>query len=490
MFLTALIAFASVRHVILVLYVALVVVVIALLIHDKRDPVKALAWIMVVAALPVVGMIIYTVFGRNHRKAKIFNRKRLEDIEQLGALSRTQLEHISNDSEEENMLPCIRQNRDIITLLLNSNKALLAMHNRVRILNNGRSTFAAILEALRNAKSSIHLEYYIFENDRVGEKVGRILMEKARKGVEVRFIYDDVGSWSLSQQYVRKLRAAGVKTGCFMPVTFPWLTSHVNYRNHRKIIVVDGQVAFTGGINIAERYLRGNHLGRWRDTHLRLEGESVRMLQGIFTVDWNFVSGEMLPFNDVYMPENTVEEVSPMQIASSGPDSDWATIMQAFFSAITKAEKHIYISTPYFLPNQAVLTALKVAALSGIDVRVMIPSRSDSKVVYWATRSYIGELIDAGIKIYMYRRGFNHSKLIMIDGTFSSVGTANMDIRSFEDNFEVSAIMYDEQIAQQLETQFLRDLEGSKQVTRELWDSRSALHSVYESLARLFSPLL
>lgn len=460
-------------------YAILVVVMIALLVHEKRDPVKAWAWIVVIAFVPVAGMLLYVLFGRDHRRRKFFNRASVINLERLRKEVRRQLREVSP----------LDPNRDIITLLLNNSSALLTARNRPEILVNGRATFAAIFEALEAAEHSIHLEYYIFDDDRLGRQIGRILMKKASAGVEVRLIYDDVGSWGLSHRYIRKLRAAGVEVGCFMRVVFPWLTSRVNCRNHRKILVVDGRVAFTGGVNIAERYLRGNHLGKWRDTHLKVEGEAAAALQGVFMTDWYFVTRKALDFRR-YLPAVSLEEESPMQIATSGPDSDWAAIMQAFFAAINRATDHIYIATPYFLPNQAILTALKVKALSGIDVRILIPSRSDSHVVYWATRSYIGELIDAGIKVYLYRKGFNHSKLVMIDRRFSSVGTANMDIRSFEENFEVSAILYDEAIAGQLERQFLRDLEGSTRMTREKWNERPLRHSIYESLARLLSPLL
>ena len=326
--------------------------------------------------------------------------------------------------------------------------------------------------------------------DPLGREIADILIAKAQQGVEVRLIYDDVGSWGLGRKYIGRLRKAGVRVECFMQVVFPWLTSHVNYRNHRKILVVDGKIGFTGGINIAQRYVTGTKMGPWRDTHLRLEGEAVGMLQIVFIADWFFVSKQLLNDYPKYLPKTHVKEETMIQIATSGPDSDWASIMQAFFSAITHAQHHIYISSPYFLPNEAILTAVKVAALSGIDVRIMIPSRSDSKVVYWASRSYIGELIDANVKVYLYRRGFNHSKLIMIDGQFSSVGTANMDIRSFEDNFEVSALLYDRKITQELEAEFLHDLDQSRMVTRDYWESRPALHSFYEALSRLFSPLL
>lgn len=482
-------AYANIKLILTVLYAVIIVTTICLIILQKRDPVKSLAWITVIALLPIAGFVLYIMFGRNHRKEKIFNLKEIKDLEQFEQLSKKQLEAIQNP--DIMMRQSISDNRDIITLLLNNNKSLLTIKNRITVLNNGQETFPAIINALKEARSSIHLEYYIFENDNIGKEISRILMDKAREGVEVRFIYDDVGSWGLRSSLIRRMKKAGVEVGCFMPVVFPWLTSRVNYRNHRKIIVIDGKTGFTGGINIAERYLRSGKKGLWRDTHLQLEGESVSMLQAVFATDWYFVSGrKKLPTLDKYFPKTRITEEVPVQIASSGPDSDWASIMQAFFAAITRAQKHIYISSPYFLPNQAILTALKVAALSGIDVRVMIPSRSDSKIVYWATRSYISELIEAGIKVYLYCKGFNHSKVITIDSTFSSVGTANMDIRSFEDNFEVSAIMYDRKIAQELESHFIKDLDDCIQVTPEMWERRPNLHSVYEAFARLLSPLL
>ena len=487
-----LIQLAHLKLLMTVAYTIFIIVVIGFIIHDKRDPVKALAWITVIALLPVVGIVLYMLFGRNHRKEKMFNLKEIKDLEQFEHICREQLKAICDPDFP--LSSEIAEYRGIITLLLNNNKAPLTTCNRIRVLNNGRDTFAAILRALRDAKETINLEYYIFENDRIGSKVAKILMEKARAGVEVRFIYDDVGSWGLSPKFRRELRRAGVQVRCFQPVVFPWLTSRINYRNHRKIIVVDGRVAFTGGINIADRYLvrRGKN-GMWRDTHLQLEGESVAMLQTVFATDWYFLNKKETLDGEKFFPSPAVlavDDECAVQIATSGPDSDWAAIMQAFFSAITHAREHIYISSPYFLPNQAVLTALKVAALGGIDVRVMLPSRSDSKMVYWATRSYISELMEAGIKVYFYRRGFNHSKVIMIDGKFSSVGTANMDVRSFEDNFEVSAIIYDPHITRELESHFFEDLRHSSLLTPEKWDKRSDLHGVYESFARLLSPLL
>ncbi len=471
-----------------VCYLLVVLVTIAVIIQEKRDPVKSLAWITVIALVPVLGILSYVLFGRNWRKRKMFSRKGILDEGYIESVSRSQLHTLSNPALEAT--PEIQNNRDTIRLMLNNSKSLLALHNRVEVLQNGKETFASLFAALQSARSSIHMEYYIFENDRIGRRVADILIKKVREGVEVRLIYDGVGTLWTEGSIFRRMRKAGVKVECFMPVAFPWLTSRVNYRNHRKIVVVDGRVAYTGGINIAERYLKGTKLGKWRDLHLKIEGDAVNLLQAVFITDWYFVRRTEYLNSDNYFHETGIEEVCPIQIAASGPDSDWATIMQAFFSAIMKARKRIYISTPYFTPNAALLTAMKVAALSGIDVRLLLPAKSDSRIVYWATRSYVQELLEAGIKVYFYQGGFNHSKLIIIDGEFSSIGSANMDTRSFDDNFEVSALIYDSKLAAELEASYKADLKQSRLVTLAQWELRSRWNATLESVARLFSPLL
>lgn len=477
-----------IRTIIYVLYIIMIMITVGMIIHDRRDPVRTLGWMSVIIFLPVGGIFLYILVGRNHRKEKIFNLKELHDLEQVETLCQKQLDDLVDQDKLQD--PLVEANRHIITLLLNNSKALLTTHNRVTILNNGKETFPSLLAAIDSATQSIHLEYYIFESDSIGHILGEKLMAKARSGVEVRIIYDDVGSWDLNRKYIARLRAAGVELCCFMPVAFPWLTSRINYRNHRKIAVIDGKIGFTGGINIADRYNKGTKFGPWRDTHLRIEGQAVRMLQMIFITDWYFVSNRTLLNQAKYFPKTHVRNFSPLQIASSGPDSDWASIMQAFFAAISRARESIYIATPYFMPNQAVLTAMKVAALSGVDVRIILPSRSDSKLVYWASRSYISELLDAGIKVYFYRRGFIHSKLIIVDDQFCTVGSANMDIRSFEDNFEVTALIYDPQVTKQLKESFMDDMAGSTLITATEWEKRSNLHAAYESVSRLLSPLL
>ena len=469
-------------------YVFTVLSTTAMVIHEKRDPAKTSIWVLILLFLPIIGLIFYVFFGQNHRKEKIFSRKGLRDLQQIEQISKNQIIDIKAERYINN--PTVTNNISIITLLLNNSKALLTLYNKVDIYQTGRKTFKAILNAIDNAKSSIHLEFYIIDNDDIGNLVKDKLIEKAKQGVEVRLIYDDVGSWHLPKRFINELTKAGVEVYPFMPVKFPFLTSKVNYRNHRKIIVVDGKKAFMGGMNIADRYLKGDSmLGTWYDTVLGIEGEAAHMLQLIFLVDWFFVSKKIISDRKKYFPEHNITIQNSLQITSSGPDSDWASIMQAFFVAIAKAKKHIYISTPYFIPNESILTALKTASLSGVDVKITLPGKSDSTVVYWSSMSYVSELLDAGIEVYLFQGGFNHSKILMIDSSFATVGSANMDIRSFEDNFELLVMIYDPKLTLELETQFLKDLRRSKKVRIAKWQKRPFKQNFKESVARLFSPL-
>lgn len=477
-----------IASIILLIYIFTIISTAVLVIHEKRDPAKTSVWVLILILLPIVGLIFYIIFGQNHRKEKIFNRKVTKDLEQIELLTKNQLSDIKTDSFFTE--PNIVDNLNIITLLLNNSKALLTLHNQVEIFQTGRKTFQSIIENIDKAKDSIHLVFYIIASDNIGNIIKEKLINKARSGVEVRLIYDDVGSWKTSTKFIKELKDAGVEVYPFMKVKFPFLTSKANYRNHRKIIVIDGEVAFMGGMNIADRYLKGDDsLGMWYDTVLRIEGDTVKMLQLVFFMDWFFVSKKIISDKDKYFPKHVVPETHPIQITVSGPDSDWASIMQAFFTAITHAKKHIYISTPYFVPNESILTALKTASLSGVDVRIVLPGKSDSTVVYWSSMSYVAELLDAGIKVYLFQNGFNHSKILMIDTSFSSVGSANMDIRSFEDNFEILAMIYDSEVTQKLEAQFLRDIKRSKKVYAKQWNKRPLRQSFNESFARMFSPL-
>ena len=478
----------NISLILIAIYLITVFSTAIMVVREKRDPVKTSTWVLILILLPIVGLIFYIFFGQNHRKEKIFNRKGLRDLEQIENISQSQIVklHIQKLHHSQQ----ITDNLNIITLLLNNSKALLTEFNEVEILQDGKIAFDSIIDALNAAESTIHIEFYIVSDDNIGNRIKDILIAKAKAGVEVRLVFDDVGSWSLPKRFIKSLTNAGVLVYPFMEVKFPLFTSKVNYRNHRKIIVVDGKVGFVGGMNIADRYIVGSkELGPWRDTMLKLKGEAVNSLQVIFLVDWYFVTGQDISDRLKFFPKQNITIHHPIQITASGPDSDWASIMQAFFLAITKAKHHIYIASPYFIPNESILTALKTAALSGVDVRIMLPGKSDSTVVYWSSLSYISELIEAGIKVYLYQNGFNHSKILMIDSSFASVGSANMDIRSFEDNFEIAAIIYDKQITSQLEESFLNDLSRSLYITADEWELRSRKNNLKESVARLFSPL-
>ena len=470
---------------ILLLTIIFVVVVIVL---ENRDPIKTVSWLLVLFLLPVVGIILYLYVGRNFRKSKFFTLKGVADKISIEQLRQDQLVRLDKQIfiKDEKLTP----KRNMMRLLLNNSKALITEKNQVRVLNNGRQTFGSMIYELENAKSHIHLEFYIIEDDIIGNRIKDILVKKAKAGVKVKVIYDDVGSWSLSRTYILELTNAGVEVHSFMPVRVYALANKVNYRLHRKIIVVDGRVGFVGGLNIADRYLRGlckNYM--WRDTHLRLEGESVHSLQTVFLTDWSFVSNRHTE-EDGFFPPVKVGEECLVQIVTSGPDSDWQSIMQAYFTAISTAKNYVYFSTPYFLPNESIMTALKAAALSGVDVRILLPEKNDSWIVGHSGRSYLREVLESGVKVYLFKKGFTHSKLMIVDDIISSVGTANLDIRSFDQDFEVNALIYDEAVTISLKKDYLEDVKLSQELDLASWMKRPRIHKWLESFARVFSPLL
>ncbi len=468
-----------------IFYTLMVITSVYTVLFERRNPTRALVWIVVIVIIPIVGLIFFAFFGQSYRKRKIFNLRGLRNLRQVELFSAWQIDNISHIQNNE------LSHIEIIKLLLHNSKSPLTVNNSLTILNNGKEAFPAIFEALRNATDHIHLEYYIIESDELGRELADILCAKAEAGVEVRLMYDDVGSWSLKKKFIKRLKASGVHVRSFMPVAFPFFTSKVNYRNHRKIAVIDGKIGFMGGMNFAKRYMSGTKNNTWRDTHLKVEGEAARLLQVIFMTDWYACCQQTLQNAERYFPEVELNnKYVACQIAVSGPDSDYAAIMQAFFAAISRAKEYIYISTPYFIPGESMLTALKVAALSGVNIKIILPEHSDSKIVHWASRSYFTELLEVGIEVYLYQPGFNHSKTMVIDGTFCSIGSANMDERSFEDNFEITAMIYNKTIAGEMRDTFLHDTEESRLITLKSWENRRRKDNFKESAARLFSPLL
>ena len=470
-------------------YVATIIAVIYRILLENRTPVRTLAWLLVLILVPVVGLIFYVYFGMNYRKVKMFSMKGLGDIKWLQYMSEDQKQRIQKDELlKKGDMESVRR---LMTLLLSNSKALVSRHNSVDILNNGEETFRAIFKSIEIAKKYIHVEYYIIEKGELANRLKNLLIAKAKEGVEVRVIYDDVGSWSLPKSYIREMCAAGIQIYPFLPVRFPLLTNKVNYRNHRKIVVVDGEIGFIGGLNFADRYIKGlPGIGIWRDTHLKVKGEVVTSLQTVFLFDWYFVRQEVLLDKTEYLPDYKADSNVVIQTVASGPDSDWTSIQQAYFTLINLSRKYVYISTPYFMPGETTINSLKTAAMSGVDVRIMIPHKSDSPLTSWCTRSYIEELLTAGVRVFQYQAGFNHSKIIIVDGLVSTVGTANMDMRSFEQNFEINLILYDRNESRKLSEFFLEDLKQSKEIHLNEWKFRPQRDRVRESLARLFAPLL
>jgi cardiolipin synthase A/B len=459
-----------------------------MIILEKRSPFKTAAWVLALILLPVFGVVFYLFFGQEYRKKKLFSRKGLKSLNRYRQLSFRQLRQFEQSLNK--LSPQVRTKENIIRLLLKNSNALLTTGNQLKLLNNADETFKAIFTAIRNAAHHIHLEYYILENDKIGNRLKELLIKKSKEGVEVRIIFDDVGSWNLGKKYISELRKNGIEIYSFMEVRFPRLTSRVNYRNHRKIVVVDGKIGFTGGINFADRYLKGvEEIGLWRDTHLQIKGDAVNCLQVVFAADWFFVIHENLTGRK-YFPQLNESPGTPVQISASGPDSDWDSIGQAFFTAISSAKSKIYIVTPYLMPPLEIIYALKTAALSNVDVRILMPEKSDSVIPHWSSFSYIEELLEAGVRVFFYQNGFIHGKYIIVDKVFSTVGTTNLDFRSLETNFEVNAFIYDEAFTAELEKQFKTDFKNSHEIKLEEWRQRKWHFKLRESLAHLVSPLM
>ncbi len=469
----------------------LVVVVSFLIFMEKKNPYKTIAWLAVLNVFPILGFLIYLVFGQNLRKRKLIRFKYINEMKHLQGIIDRQIECIqhSRDFDQEPL----KSRKQLINLLLRNANAPFTRSNSAEVLSDGQKAFENIFAALEKAEHHIHLEYYILRNDNIGQRLKEVLARKARSGVKVRVIYDAVGSWALSGKYIKELQDSGVNIKPFLPVMMPFISNRLNYRNHRKIIVIDGKVGFTGGLNIGDEYL-GYHprLGKWRDTHLQLEGTAVHFLQVIFLLDWDFVSGEKLPAHTDkdYFPEINGFSGKLVQIAASGPDSDWEAVRQSYFALINSAQKSIKITTPYLIPDEAISLALKTAALSGVDVKIILPGIPDHKVVFWASQSYFEELMEAGIEIYLYRPGFIHAKIISVDGEVASLGSANLDMRSFQLNFEVNAILYDKELVDKLDADFASDMANSDKIDMIDLAFKPFPAKIRQSAARLLSPIL
>ena len=457
------------------------VVVILAIIHvilDNRQPAKTMAWALVIWFVPFVGIIFYLFFGINTRKERYVSERNMNML-----TKRSMLEF----AEQQNLrLP--EKHKPLIDLFVNQNLALPFKDNEVDILTDGYQFFPLLLKDIHEAKSHIHIDMYIFADDALGSLVADALIDRVREGVEVRLIYDDVGCWNVKHRFFERMREEGIEAVPFMPVRFPSFTSKVNYRNHRKIIVIDGQVGYVGGMNIALRYARES----WRDTMVRVRGGGVYALQRAFLVDWYFVDRSLLSDRKYYpsFGDSQVANDTLSQVVTSGPVTPYPEIMQGFVRIIMGARRYLYLETPYFLPNESVLFALKTAALAGVDVRVLCPMHSDARFVEWASRSYLREAVEAGVQVSLYEKGFLHSKLLVCDDAIATCGSTNLDFRSFENNFEANMFFYGEDVALRVKDVFLKDMEQSVLLTEvPSRMSRKIVVRLWESLTRMLSPL-
>lgn len=471
------------------IFVNLILSVI-IIFFQRRDPKTVWTWLLVLYFVPIVGFILYLIIGQDMHKSKMFRTKEIED--ELNAAIRRQEEIIlRNEYEYQDSFP--KEYADLILYNLESASAIYTDDNEVKIYTDGNEKFNTLIEEIKKAESYIHIQYYIIRNDELFDRISAALIEKVKEGVEVRILYDSMGCRGTSKKVWNRLRKEGILIAEFFPALLKRLHLRVNYRNHRKIVVIDGKTAFVGGFNIGKEYLGlKKKFGYWRDTHLQISGSAVRAVQVRFIMDWNYASKENLLLKNQYFfqPDSMMWGNNGIQILTSGPDSKLQNIRNNYLRLISKAEKSIYIQTPYFIPDEAITEALKIAALSGIDVNVMIPCKPDHPFVYWATYSYIGDLIDAGANCYVYNNGFLHAKGIVVDSKVLCYGTANMDIRSFKLNFEVNAIIYNENTARKMEERIKKDLEDCTLITKYIYANRSILIRIKEQFSRLLSPLL
>ncbi len=473
-------------------YLLNILLMFAIIFLERKDPSATLSWILVLLIFPGFGFFFYLLLSQNFSRKTIFTMK-IKAKRSFGDLLSKQQEKFENDELVFNDAN-IEEYKDILKMNLYKNQSLFTQDNTVEVLLDGNEKIKSLIEAIEAATDSIHVLYYIVNNDSTGKMLMDALMKKAKEGIEVRFLFDSIGSRKLSKKIVQQLTEAGVKTESFFSSIIPLINFKVNYRNHRKIVVIDGKTGFIGGFNIGDEYRGLNKkFGYWRDTHLKVVGSAAAALQKRFFLDWGNASKEDLNYSARYFPFDDCPECqgnTGIQIISSGPDERDEVIKQNYVKMINSAQHNIIIQTPYFIPDASVLDALKIAALSGVEISIMIPNKPDHMFVYWATYHYAGELLKYGVRIYTYENGFLHAKTMVVDGVVSSVGTANFDVRSFKLNFEVNAIVYDTVVGKKLCDAFEEDLKLSLELTHELYLQRGIRIRLKESISRLLSPLL
>ncbi len=466
------------------------ILAVIIVFFQRKDPKSVWAWLLILYFIPVAGFIFYLLIGTDMHKQKMFRTKEIED--KLSDAIRHQEMSIKNQ-ELTVSYPEMRDYGDLVLYHLHVSNAILTNDNEVQFFVDGREKFQALVEDLKQAQSSIHIQYYIIKDDEVFRSILEVLRQKVQEGVEVRILFDGMGGRFVRGRLWKELRGMGMQVAEFFPAIFGQLQLRVNYRNHRKIVVIDGKTGYVGGFNIAREYIGlDKKFGYWRDTHMRIKGSAVDALQVRFILDWNFAARNQTIAFEKYLAEPEVGPNSecPVQIVTSGPDSLEQSIRNTYLRLIHKAKRTIYIQTPYFIPDEAIMSALSIAVHSGVEVNIMIPCKPDHPFVYWATYSYVGELVLQGANCYMYMDGFLHAKGIVVADMALCYGTANMDIRSFSLNFEVNAILYDEGKAREMTEYFHQDLKRSKQITKNMYLGRNLLVRFKEQVSRLLSPLL
>ncbi len=478
--------FLNIINLIFVVNIAFAIIVI---IFEKRNTSNTWTWLMIMLFIPFIGFIMYLFFGQNLRRKKFFVLKK-EEESVLMQFSEEQ-KRLLSDKAIVNNNSLLKEYHDVINLNLYSDNFIVTNNNKVDILNNGNEKFPIMIDCIKNAKNFIHIQYYIFNDDNLGTEILNLLVEKAKEGIEVKLLYDGMGCIHNKKHFFDPLIKVGGEVYCFFPPFIPYINVRINYRNHRKICVVDGEHGFVGGLNVGDEYLGlSKKFGFWRDTHLHLQGDSVNYLEVRFLMDWRFASKKDFFMEERYFPRKSYIDNTAVQIISSGPDSEWCSIRNTYLKLISKAENSIYIETPYFIPDESILTALKIACLSGVDVKIIIPCKPDHPFIYWASKSYIWELVECGAKCYTYDNGFIHSKMVSVDGKMCTIGTANMDIRSFNLNFEVNAIIYGTRTTSVVDKAFEADILQSTLLTPEHYSNRSLIIKFKEAISRLLSPIL
>lgn len=459
---------------------------------ENRSPQSTLAWFLVLALLPVIGVLLYSIFGRSRWRRK----KHLHRSEEQRKLFREILE--GRRLELSLTVPLHERSIHLTEVLQKFGGGPAADRTTTKLLTNGDQTFSEILNAIENAKHHIHIQYYIYKSDEIGTKVRDALIQKAKDGVIVRFLYDGLGSNTLRRRFLQPMKKAGIEIVEFDPIFSAWLLETVNYRNHRKIVIVDGEIGFTGGLNVGDEYLgRSKKFPVWRDSHLKIEGKALYKLQAIFLEDWLYASSGLNTYswdqfmNRHYFPGKEIPDAEgAVQIVASGPSSDDKSIRNTLLAVMGSAKKSIWIATPYFIPDQETLTLLRLSAISGIDVRILYPGKSDSIISDQASQSYFTPLLKAGASIYSYKDGFMHAKIVLVDDKIATIGTANMDVRSFELNYEIISVLYESETVHDIKRDFEEDFKHSTEIKWNSFQKRSIKKRILESFMRLISPLL